>query len=180
MSLSLNLLPSQAKFQANKIRLQKKVRGFVWIFGGVWLGVVVLVLTFWLIFKLGLESDKKEYMRVLAQYKTLSDSAIASEKLKYRAKLVGKVLEERFEYGESMRKISLLFSAGVNLENIELKERNHFELSGAAEGLAGIDEVEEKVEEIEAGRMDGFGSAKMLSLVLVGNVWDFKVEVKTE
>ncbi len=32
MSSGLNLLPNQAKFQAKKIRLQKKVNHFVWIF----------------------------------------------------------------------------------------------------------------------------------------------------
>jgi len=88
MSLDLNLLPSQAKFQAKKIRLQKKINTFVWIFGGVWLGVVVVILVIWLVLKMGLESDKKKYGLVLNQYKLLADNAVVSERLKYRAKLV--------------------------------------------------------------------------------------------
>ena len=180
MSFNVNLLPSQAKFQANKIKLEKKVRVFVWIFGSVWLSAVFLILAFWLIFKLGLESSKKEYLRVLSQYKTLSGSAIISEKLKYRAKLVGKVLGERFEYGESMSRISSLFSSEVNLENIEIKEKNHFEISGTVKGIKGIDEAENKVALIESGQMEGFAFAKILSLVLTGHVWDFKMEVETK
>ena len=180
MSLGLNLLPSQAKFQAKKIRLQKKINLFGWIFGGVWLVAVVVILAVWLVFKMRLESDKKKYSLVLNQYESLADNAVVSERLKYRAKLVSQVLENRFEYGESMQRIGSLFSSEINLDNIDLKSRNLFRLSGTTTSEVGINEVEEKVQEVPLGKFPGFVSIELLSLSLEGGVWEFEVEVKTE
>jgi len=180
MSLGLNLLPSQAKFQAKKIRLQKKVNYFVWIFSGVWLGAVVIVLVVWLVFKVRLESDKKKYGLVLNQYQLLAENAVISERLKYRAKLVSQVLESRFEYGESMEVIGSLFSSEINLENIDLESRNLFRLSGTTRGESGINEVEEKIEGVLEGRFPDLVSMELLALSLEGKVWEFEVEVKTK
>jgi len=180
VSLGLNLLPSQAKFQAKKIRLQKKINLFGWVFGGIWLGSVVVILIVWLVFKMRLESDKKKYALVLNQYESLADNAMVSERLKYRAKLVSQVLENRFEYGESMQRIGSLFSSEINLENIDLKSRNLFRLSGTTTSEAGINEVEEKVQKALSGELSGLVSMELLSLSLENGVWEFEVEVKTE
>ncbi len=180
MSFNLNLLPSRAKFQAQKINLQKKVAVFVWIFSGFWVCLLVLLFGFWLISKLGLENDKGEYKTMLGQYKTMSDSAIASEKLKYKAKLVGKVLDGRFEYGESMRKVGTLFGSDVTVDNMELREGGRFELSGTVVGGQGMDGVEEKVAEINQGLVEGVVSAKMTALQVANNIWEFDMEVGTK
>lgn len=180
MSLGLNLLPGQAKFQAKKIRLQKKVNYFVWIFGGIWLGTVAVILIVWMVFKIGLESNKKKYGLVLNQYQLLAENAVVSERLKYRAKLVSQVLENRFEYGVSMQRMASLFSAEINLDSIELVSRNLFRLSGITRSEAGINELEEKMERTLEGELPGFVSMELLALSLEGSVWEFEVEVKTE
>jgi len=66
------------------------------------------------------------------------------------------------------------------LDNIDLKSRNLFRLSGTTVGEAGINEVEEKVQGVSLGKFPGFVSMELLSLSLEGDVWEFEVEVKTE
>jgi len=180
VSSGLNLLPNQAKFQAKKIRLQKKVNHFVWIFGGVWLGSVVVVLIIWMVFKIRLESDRKKYSLVLNQYQLLAENAVVSERLKYRAKLVSQVLESRFEYGESMQKIGSLFSSEINLDNIDLESRNLFRLTGNTRSEMGINEIEEKIQAALWGKFPGLVSMELLALSFENDVWEFEVEVKTE
>ena len=40
----LNLLPSEAKFQAERMHLKKLINNFLWLLGGGWLILVIILL----------------------------------------------------------------------------------------------------------------------------------------
>ena len=99
MKEGLNLLPSVAKFQAARVNLKKKIALAMMIFLGVWIFLIVGVFV-WLGFNgLLLNKAKKQNDFALERYKTLVTNVVLSKKNKYQAKLVGKILKERFEYG---------------------------------------------------------------------------------
>jgi len=67
----LSLLPSQAKFRAKRMRIKAKITNFLWIFSGIWMGLVILVVGIFLILKLVLNQTQKNYQKTVNQYKTL-------------------------------------------------------------------------------------------------------------
>jgi hypothetical protein len=178
--MDLNLLPSQAKFQAKKNQLMATVRKWSYVFGALWLGALVVVFAWWMLSGMQLKSSQKDYKKVLADYEGLSDGAVLSERLKYQAKLVGQVLNERFEYGEAIKKVSGLFSDRIKLNDVNLTEKNLFRLVGTTEGIKGSDEVEEKAAMINRGEVEGLESAEIRSLGWSSNFWDFELEVKSK
>ena len=177
MKEDLNLLPSVAKFQAAKIKLKKKINVSMAIFLSVWV-LFMLVVFVWLGFtNILLNKANKENTLVLNQYKTLVGSVVLSKKNKYQAKIVGKVLSERFEYGVSIDKITKIFSENIILDNFEIKDKKQFVLKGFLDNGSNIIEVEEKVRDINLGLFSDFSSAKLNSLSVEKNGWTFEMEV---
>ena len=177
---SLNLLPSQAKFQARKMRLKLRVKQGMGVFLGIWLVVTaVMMVVFWLT-KRGVESANKKKMTADRGYRSVAEVAVVNEKLKYQAKMVGKVLAERYEYASSMKKINrLLVGEGVKVTAMEMKEKGLFRVSGRARNSA-MDEVEKRIKEIVGGGSEDFVTARLLSLSWKNNEWFFVVEAKTK
>ena len=124
----LNLLPSQAKFQAERIRLKNLITNFLWVFGGIWVLLLVGVLLMELVLNLQLKSLNKKYDQVSVQYQSLAGSMVLNQKIKYQAKVVAKVLVDRFEYGKSMRLARDLFSENIKIDDLEVNELRKFRL----------------------------------------------------
>ena len=61
----LNLLPSEAKFQAEKIKIKGIINNFLWIFGGFWFLLLVGVVAVSLVMQLSLKGLTKEYEKGL-------------------------------------------------------------------------------------------------------------------
>jgi hypothetical protein len=177
MKEGLNLLPSVAKFQAAKIKLKRKVILFMGIFLGCWVLSIVIVFVLLGLNNLLLNKAKKENTSTLEQYKSLVNSVVLSKKNKYQAKLVGKVLSERFEYGASIDKITKIFSENIILENFEIKNKKQFILKCFLSDGSKMVEVEEKVRDINLGLFSDFKSAKLSSIGVDVNGWKFEVEV---
>jgi hypothetical protein len=177
MKEDLNLLPSVAKFQAAKIKLRKTIRLSMSLFLGVWVLFMVVVFVWLGMNNLLLNRAKKENTIALGNYKSLMTNVVLSKKNKYQAKLVGKVLSERFEYGVSINKITKMFSDNVNVENFEIKNKKQFILKGILIRGVNMLEVEEKVRDINLGLLDGFESAKLNSVNIVAGGWEFEMEV---
>lgn len=178
MTDGLNLLPSEAKFQAAKIKLRKKVYSFMAIFAGCWVLLIVIIFAWLIVNKTLLANVEKKYQRTLNEYKTLANNVVLTQKIKYQAKLVGKVLNERFEYGESIKNINSIFSNNIDLDSFEIKDKNKFTLTGVLNDGKFMDEVEEKLLEINNGKMDDFKSAKLTSIAVgLDNKWTFEMEV---
>jgi len=180
MSMDLNLLPSQAKFQAKKNQLMAMVKRWSYIFGVLWSLALATTFVWWKVSAINLASSQKDYKLILADYERASETAVLSERLKYQAKLVGQVLKDRFEYGESIARVSKLFSDRIRLKNVDLVSHNLFNVEGSADGIKGSDEVEEKIAMINRGEVEGLGSAELKFLVWSYNFWEFKMEVKSK
>lgn len=179
---NLNLLPSRAKFRAKRLRIQARITTFLWIFVGVWLGIVILTMGAFLILSLVLKQTDKNYQSDLAQYKILLENMSVNQKVKYQAKIVGKVLESRFEYGDAIEGVSALFGDEVNVDNVQIKDKNNFIIDGSViDGSSAVDFVEEKVDAINRGMVDGFKSATLSNISFKPDSgWLFRVEVIAE
>ncbi|HOR02272.1 MAG TPA: hypothetical protein PKZ92_03380 [Candidatus Woesebacteria bacterium] len=175
----LNLLPSEAKFQAEKIKIKGMINNFLWIFGGFWFLLLVGVVVVSLVMQLSLKGLTKEYEKNQNEYQALAGSMATNQKVKYQAKVVSKVLVDRFEYGKSMEMIKNLFSQDIVISNLEIGERKVFTIFGTVVDGSKLSEVEQKVIDINYDLIEGFSSAKMtgLSYDPIKN-WQFQVEVK--
>lgn len=179
-SLNLNLLPSQARFQAYKIKLEKKVRMILIAMVSVWVLVVGTVLVLNLISKIRVSVVQAQFEKVRKEYMSMSDNIVTSQKLKYKAKLVGGVLNDRFEYGEAFKNITNLFPNGITIKNFDLKNKGNFNIKGETAGRQNIDALEEIVEGINSGKNELFLAGKLLSLSVSDNLWFFEMEVATK
>lgn len=162
--MDLNLLPSSAKFQAKKTLLKKRIIMFVWLSAGLWLVIVTVTIILWVVAGYNLSNNKKSYERSMNQYKSMIGNATLSQQIKYRAKLVGKVLSERFEYGGSLQSVNSLFSNNVVLDNVEIKGRSVCKIDGKVIRGEDLDEVEKKIIAINNGELESFKTATLKSL----------------
>lgn len=177
MSEDLNLLPSVAKFQAARIKFKKKVALLMGIFLGAWIFLVVVVFGWFGINNFLLNKYKKDNVTALDQYKSLVTNVVLSKQNKYQAKIVGKVLSERFEYGTSIEKIMNLFSGNIILEDFKIKDKKQFILNGKVDNGSYLINVEELVRDINLGLYSDFKLAKLNSLSIKDNSWTFEMEV---
>ena len=177
MSENINLLPSRAKFQAKRMALKLKIGYFSWIFGGVWLVLLLVILGGFYVSQFVLSQVNKKYQTTLGQYKTLVGSMVVNQQVKYQAKVVGQILEGRFEYGDSIEAVKSLFTDKVNIEDIQIEGKKQFVLSGSVEDGNYMGEVEEKLKSINGGGMEQFSGAVLKDVDLDSGVWKFKMEV---
>ena len=174
----LNLLPSEAKFQAERMRLKKLINNFLWVLGGVWLVAVIILLGLNLLGQLRLNQLQKNYKKSIDQYKSLVGDVIISQKVKNQAKIVATVLKSRFEYGSSMEKIKNIFSEKIIIDSYDLEDTKVYKIEASVPEESDFDEVEIKIDDINQGRVEGFKSAKLLDLELnKTNGWNFVMEV---
>lgn len=178
MSMDLNLLPSRAKFQAAKIKLKKNIMLFVWIFVFVWVASLTVVLAIFFVVRINLDTVDKKYISEQNKYKALAEDVSISYQIKYRAKLVGKALEDRFEYGSSIKKIYNIFSSNISIGNYEIKGPKLFLINGKVADGTNLDEVEQTVIKINRGDLANFTSAKLISVAVAADKsWSFAMEV---
>ncbi len=174
----LNLLPSEAKFQAERMHLKKVINDFLWVLSGAWLIGVIILLVLNLLGQLNLNQLQKKYKKSVDQYKNLAQDVIMGQKVKNQAKVVAMVLKNRFEYGSSMEKIKNLFSDKVIIDKFDLDDIKVYKLEAFVPEEKDFDEVEIKIEDINNGRIEGFKSAQLLDLKLEKTKgWGFAMEV---
>lgn len=173
----LNLLPSEAKFQAERMHLKKVIGNVMWVMGGLWLIVVIIVLGLNLMAQLKLNQLNKKYQKSADQYKSLSENILINQQVKYQAKVVAMVLQQRFEYGSSMEKIKNIFSDKVIIDSFDLTEAKTYKIEASVPEAINMDEVEMRIDDINQGRLDDFKSAKLESLEIKTNGWKFVMEV---
>lgn len=174
--MNLNLLPSRAKFQASKLLWKKRVKSYS-------VGIIIL----WVVLSAGVlawkytnvvlqSSAQKNYNKLSGEYKSLSDTVINTQRLKYKAKLVGEVLSDRFEYNKAFLAANSFFPSGVTMEKFELTDNNTLKLSGTTTGKT-LDVVELLIKQVNDGRSEVYKSARMVSLNWSKGYWKFVVEV---
>ncbi|MFA5828205.1 MAG: hypothetical protein WC841_02505 [Candidatus Shapirobacteria bacterium] len=179
MSADLNLLPSQAKFQAARIKVKSQVSRVMILISVLWVLGLVVVFLFWFLAKMALVADEKKYKKAVTDFQGISDAVLNSEQLKYRAKIVGEILNKRFEYGKAFQTVTTLFPSVINLDKYELKSQKIFSVSGVVPDWKEVDTLEEIVRDVNDGLSEGFMSAKLNSLVYsTEKGWTFDMEVK--
>ncbi|MFA6007190.1 MAG: hypothetical protein WC784_00905 [Candidatus Shapirobacteria bacterium] len=174
---NLNLLPSQAKFQAAKMKLQKTLHYYMSLVGILWFAIVILVvvLYFGSTFVLNLQNTK--YKQALNGLQSLSSDIVTGQLLKYRAKVLGEVLKNRFEYSTAFEKINSLFGSEVKVTDFVLEGKNQFTVTTQTTGKNNVDSIENKVEEINLGKVDGVSKTIISSADQDGENWSIKMEL---
>lgn len=124
-----------------------------------------------------LKRESKSFRSAVAAYEAMASEVVTSKQLKYRAKMVGQVLSDRFEYAATMKKMDGFFSDQVIIDNFELVDRDAFEVEGRTKTETGVDEVEQKVVDINAGLVEDFSGAELTSLGWEEGEWSFTMEV---
>lgn len=155
-SLNINLLPSQAKFQADKIKLKKTIRHYEMMALGGWL--VFLTGAFILFFGSGviLSSSQKKYQQAVNIFQSDTEGIVLNQLLKYRAKALGQVLNDRFEYAASFEKVASIFSDKAKVAEFELNDKDKsFTMTVTASDRDGVDYIEDRVEEVNLGKVEG-------------------------
>lgn len=180
MNNDINLLPSQAKFQAKRIALKSKITSFLWVFGGGWVLFLIIILGGFFVSQLVLSQVNKKYQTGLTQYKNLLGSMVVNQQVKYQAKVVGQVLAERFEYGSSIEMVKSLFSQNIKIEDVQIEGKKQFVLIGTTNDGNHVSEIEEKVVDINNGGLEGFSGAVLKNIQLKSGIWTFEMEVSLE
>lgn len=152
---------------------------FCWIFVSAWFLLVLVVFVINFVTKARLSNTDKKLNSEQNQYNALANDASISYQVKYTAKLVGKVLNDRFEYGSSIKKINSLFSSGIELVDYQINSNRKIVLNGKTANGNNIDEVENIVKEINEGKNSDFKSAQLNSVSISpdGSGWNFTMEV---
>ncbi|PJE67204.1 hypothetical protein COU93_00045, partial [Candidatus Shapirobacteria bacterium CG10_big_fil_rev_8_21_14_0_10_36_6] len=70
---------------------------------------------------------------------------------KFRAKLLGKVLRERFEYAQAFNMVENIFDSKIEIRDFELKEKKYFVMSVIASSDDAMKQVETRVAEVNMG-----------------------------
>ncbi|MDD3998872.1 MAG: hypothetical protein PHR98_02065 [Candidatus Shapirobacteria bacterium] len=155
-SLNINLLPSQAKFQADKIKLKKKIRHYEMM--ALWGWLVFLIGAFVLFFGSGiiLSASQKKYQQAVNIFQSDTEGIVLNQLLKYRAKALGQVLNDRFEYAASFEKVASIFSDKAKVSEFELNDKDKsFTMTVRASDKDGVDYIEDRVLEVNEGKVEG-------------------------
>lgn len=174
----LNLLPSQAKFQAERVHIKGVINNFLWVFSGLWVLLLIGVFLFEFILNLSLKKSNSDYQKVLGQYQSLVGNIALNQKVKYQAKVVAKVLSGRFEYGESMKLVKELFSTDIEIENLDIIEPKKFWVTGVILDGKNLVKLERLVDDVNAGLIDGVKKMDLKDVLIDSKgSWKFVLEV---
>lgn len=176
----LNLLPNVAKFQAAKIKVKKKVKTASIIIAGLWVLSIVIVFSVWYINQKRVELEQKRYDRAVNEFQSLKTEIVLTQQLKYKAKLVGDVMNSRFEYSYIFKLLEDLFTEKIIVEKTQIERQDAISISGRALAVSDFNEVEEKIKQIKAGLIPGFERIKINNLVLDNSGWSFSTEVNLQ
>lgn len=176
-SSNLNLLPSQAKFQAARMKLEKTIHYFMSLVGVLWIAVIIVILFLFFGSNYILNLQIKKYNQALNSFQSLSSEIVVGQLLKYRAKVLGEVLNDRFEYSTAFEKINSLFGDNVVVANFQLEDNKQFSLALKTAEKVNVDHVEEVVEDINLGKVEGVSKAVLKGSTWDNNDWLIKMEV---
>jgi len=149
--MSLNLLPSQAKFQVERMRAIALSRRILTIVLVVWVSLTILVFAFEQGAKWWLEQENLKYKTVVADFLQSSSEIVTSQTIKARAKMLGTVLASRFEYSDAFNVVGNIFDKKLIIKDFELKEKSYFVMTVVATDEDAMRSLESKVMEINAG-----------------------------
>jgi len=159
-SLNINLLPSQAKFQADQIKLKKMIRRYESYALSLLLVIIIVTAGLFLGSGFVLRAEQKKYQKSVTNFESMSEEIVLNQLLKYRAKVLGQVLKDRFEYAAAFEKVTSLFSEKAEIKTFKLDEKDKvFEMVLGIQSKEGVDYIENRVVEINEGKVEGVKGA---------------------
>lgn len=161
--MSLNLLPSQAKFQAEKIRANALAKKILTFFLIGWVVVVLVILAVEQGYKMWLKNQKVKYDNVVSNYMQSASEIVVSQTVKFRAKLLGKVLTDRFEYSDAFNVVGNIFDSSVAIKDFELKENSYFTMMVSVSDSPSMTKLESRIKEINLGNEEKIKNVKLNS-----------------
>lgn len=179
-SLNLNLLPSQAKFQADKLELQKKIKRYMLWAGIAWVAVILISLGINLVSNMVLAVENKNYQKSLNNLKSMNEEVTLSQLVKYRIKTLGEVLGDRFEYSTAFDRVSRLFSPQTQISGMKLNQDRSFRLKLTTDKKEGLDYIETQIQKVAKGEIEGISEVKVKTSDFDRevNMWTVEVEVR--
>jgi len=178
--MSLNLLPSQAKFRAFKTLWKKRINAGLTGVIGVWVISAFLVLGLNIITRIKIKQEQRLYDKTYDLYKDKTDDLITTKQLKYQAKLMSKVLAERREYGLSISNVKKMFGEGYSVDNFVVKNFNSFGVIISTMDNKKVDELEKKLKNLTTNNIEGIAGAQLQSVSMTSGIWTFSLEVTTK
>ena len=179
-SANLNLLPSQAKFQADRMNLQAKLRHYILVAVVIWLSLGILTLALNITFDLRLKQAERRYQQSLEALKSMDQEIALSQLIKYRIKVLGEVLKERFEYSTAFETITNLFAEKASLGKFNMDENKKFEIEVLASDKESLDYIEDRVKRINQGEVPGVKNVTMKQAVAEAEQWSVTMAVDLE
>ena len=176
--MSLNLLPSQAKFQALKIKHKQIASKVMLTMAVIWVLMAMIVFGANFVIGYNVTDSQKKYNVVLTSFMTMVNNVQVDQQLKTNAKLVGESLDSRFEYGKSFELIQSLFPEGITLNKYDLQNRGMFQVQGTTSGKSNVDQLENIAADINSGKKEGLAKCRMTALTVSNNIWNFSMEVE--
>jgi len=177
-SSNLNLLPSQAKFQAARMKLQGILRQYMSLALVIWVAVIIVVVVLYLGSNFILNLQNKKYQQSLSSLKGMSEEVVTNQLMKFRTKVLGQVLKDRFEYSVAFEKINSIFTEKAKVAKFELNKNKEFIIEVRAPDKEALNYVEDKVAEANKGLVDGVKTITIDSAnYTLGNNWSINMEV---
>jgi hypothetical protein len=177
MSTKINLLPNAAKFKAYRQQWRQKNKKIViWeLVAGITLGAILIGanagISMWS------RKISQEAARWKQEFANLKVGVEASQKIKYQAKIVGKVMDQRFEYGQAFAAINKLFPAEVIVEKSDFKDETTFNVEGMIINDLAVTQVEQLVADINAGKNEYFNRMELKQMAWSISGWKFGATV---
>lgn len=177
-SSNLNLLPSQAKFQAARMKLQEILRRYMFFALILWLTVVVLMIILYFGSNYILEQRNKKYQQILTDFQSNTEELVVNQLVKYRTKVLGQVLKNRYEYSVAFEKINSIFADKVKLSKFELDVDKKFTVKVIALDKDSVDYIEEKIEQANSNNLEGVKSINIVNTnYSIDDAWLITLEV---
>jgi hypothetical protein len=176
----LNLLPNVAKFQASKMKTKALVNKVSIYLGIGWVVILLGIFGVWAVMLSRISIEQRRFDRAKEEFESLQQEIVLTQQLKYKAKIVSEVLDERFEYHEIFKVIQNMFSEKIKIDKTEIKEGSYVSISGSTDGIKSVDEIQDKVTQINNKEIKGLFEAKLGDLSLAENTWRFSMEVGLE
>ena len=176
--IDLNLLPSVARFQADKIKFNRLIKNVCIYLSAVWVVSLLIILAVFWFKKINLAKLNARLSILKQDWLSMSEGVVINQNLRQKSKIIAQILEQRFEYGQTFRSMEKLFGPEVKVNQIELKDKNVFTFEGEVNSNRLMDEVEARVNEINNNQVDEFSQAIIKSVGIASGVWKFGLEVK--
>jgi hypothetical protein len=175
--VSVNLIPSEAKFQAQRIRFGKKMVKISQVLGAVWLSLVVVIFGIWIVLRQLYQVEKNKLGVAEKAYEQMSNKLITNQKLRYKIKLVSQIIDGRFEYARAFNTVNEYLPPEANVTKLELKKDGKFAIELQIMGARAMEEMEAKIKATNEGMVEAIESVVLKSIAVNNGTWSLALEV---